>query len=92
MQERPYNVLFICTGNTARSILAEGLLRHFGRGRFNAYSAGSHPKGVVNPLTLKTLESLRLPTSGFRSKGWEEFARPTRRPGLRLHGLRPGRG
>ena len=76
MREKIYNVLFICTGNSARSVLAEALLQHFGRGRFNAYSAGSHPKGVVNPLTLRTLEALRLPTTGFRSKGWEEFARP----------------
>ena len=80
MEDRPYNVLFICTGNTARSILSEALLRHFGRGRFNAFSAGSHPKGLVNPLTLKTLETLRLPTTGFRSKGWDEFAQPDSPP------------
>lgn len=69
-----YNVLFICTGNSARSILAEGLLSHLGKGRFNAYSAGSHPKGEVNPLALRELRSLGIPTDGFRSKGWEEFA------------------
>jgi protein-tyrosine-phosphatase len=69
-----YNVLFICTGNTARSILAEGLLNHLGRGRFTAHSAGSHPKGVVNPFALSTLARLGLPAAGFRSKGWEEFA------------------
>ena len=80
MEDRPYNVLFICTGNTARSILSEALLQHFGRGRFNAFSAGSHPKGTVNPLTLKTLETLRLPTTGYRSKGWDEFAQPDSPP------------
>ena len=71
-----YNVLFICTGNSGRSILAEGLMNHLGRSRFKAWSAGSHPSGTVNPLALQTLEKLRLPTEGYRSKGWEEFARP----------------
>jgi protein-tyrosine-phosphatase len=73
---RPYNVLFICTGNSARSILAEGLLNHMARGRFNAYSAGSQPKGQVNPFALQELKHLGIPTDGFRSKSWEEFAAP----------------
>lgn len=72
--DRIYNVLFLCTGNTARSILAEGILRKDGAGRFNAFSAGSQPKGVVNPLALKTLDAFGYPASGFRSKSWEEFA------------------
>ncbi|WP_281806356.1 arsenate reductase ArsC, partial [Methylocystis echinoides] len=76
MTDRIYNVLFLCTGNTARSILAEGILRMEGAGRFNAFSAGSHPKGVVNPFALKTLETYDYPTDGLRSKSWEEFAGP----------------
>lgn len=76
MQDKIYNVLFICTGNSARSILAEGLLNHLGRGRFAAFSAGSHPRGEVNPLALQTLATLRLATQGYRSKSWEEFAQP----------------
>jgi arsenate reductase (thioredoxin) len=76
VNEKTYNVLFVCTGNSARSILAEALLNHMGRGRFKGWSAGSHPSGEVNPLTLQTLEKMRLPTEGYRSKGWEEFARP----------------
>ena len=74
MTERVYNVLFLCTGNTARSVLAEGILRKDGAGRFNAYSAGSQPKGVVNPYALKTLAEFVYPTDGFRSKSWDEFA------------------
>jgi arsenate reductase len=73
---RSYCVLFLCTGNSARSILAEVLLNHWGRGRFRAFSAGSYPKGVVHPLTLKLLRSLGLPSRGLRSKNWSEFARP----------------
>jgi protein-tyrosine-phosphatase len=76
MTDRIYNVLFLCTGNTARSILAEGILRKDGAGRFNAFSAGSHPKGVVNPLALKVLAALDYPADGFRSKAWDEFAVP----------------
>jgi arsenate reductase (thioredoxin) len=74
MDNKPYNVLFICTGNSARSIVAEGLLNDLGRGRFKAYSAGSHPKGTVHPMALKTLATNRIPTDGYRSKSWEEFA------------------
>jgi arsenate reductase (thioredoxin) len=74
MPDRIYNVLFICTGNSARSILAESILQKDGAGRFRAFSAGSQPKGDVNPLALKTLQAWDYPSEGFRSKSWEEFA------------------
>jgi arsenate reductase (thioredoxin) len=73
---RVYNVLFLCTGNSARSILAEVLIEHWGKGRFNGYSAGSFPKGAVHSLALEELERHDFPTSGLRSKSWNEFARP----------------
>ena len=76
MEPRIYNVLFLCTGDSARSILAEALLDHWGSGHFKGYSAGSFPKGAVHPLTVDLLERLRLPTGGLRSKSWDEFARP----------------
>ena len=76
MNDKVYNVLFICTHNSARSILAEGLLNSMGAGRFKAFSAGSHPSGTVNPYALKTLATMRVPTDGYRSKDWAEFAGP----------------
>jgi len=76
MNEPAYNVLFLCTGNSARSILAEGILRKDGAGRFNAFSAGSHPKGVVNPYALKTLAAYGYPVEGVRSKSWDDYAAP----------------
>jgi len=76
MNDKIYNVLFVCTGNSARSIIAEGLLNEMGGGRFRAWSAGSHPKGTVHPMALAVLAEHRIPTDGFRSKSWEEFAQP----------------
>jgi protein-tyrosine-phosphatase len=75
MADRPYNVLFLCTGNSARSIIAEAILNKLGAQNFRAYSAGSQPKAQVNPNTIQLLQSLGYDTSGFRSKSWEEFAK-----------------
>jgi arsenate reductase (thioredoxin) len=71
-----YNVLFLCTGNSARSIMAEAIVNHKGKPNFSAYSAGSHPAGAVRPEALRQLERARLPTTGLRSKAWDEFSRP----------------
>ena len=76
MSAQIYNVLFLCTGNSARSILAESLINHWGKGKFRGFSAGSHPKGAVHPIAIELLQRMSLPTEGLRSKSWDEFAAP----------------
>jgi arsenate reductase len=76
MTERPFNVLFLCTGNSARSILAESLVNHWGRGKFVGFSAGSSPKGTVHHIALELLKQMKMPAEGMRSKSWDEFAKP----------------
>jgi len=77
MADRVYNVLFLCTGNSARSIIGEVLMNHYGKGRFNAYSAGSHPKGAVHPVAIEILSGMGYPVEGLRSKNWNEFSLPS---------------
>jgi arsenate reductase (thioredoxin) len=76
MDDKPFNVLILCTGNSARSILGEALINHWGRGKFVGYSAGSSPKGTVHPIALELLRHMKMPTDGTRSKSWDEFATP----------------
>ena len=76
MSDRPYNVLFLCTGNSARSILGESLINHWGRGKFRGFSAGSFPKGQVHPMALDLLKRMNLPSENLGSKSWDEFAAP----------------
>jgi arsenate reductase (thioredoxin) len=76
MSDKPLNVLFLCTGNSARSILAEALVNHWGRGKFVGFSAGSSPKGQVHPIALELLKHMKMSTDGMRSKSWDEFAQP----------------
>lgn len=76
MASRPYHVLFLCTGNSARSILAEALMSQWGRGKFKGFSAGSHPRGQVHPIAIELLKRMNLPTEELRSKSWHEFAGP----------------
>lgn len=76
MSDRPFNVLILCTGNSARSIMGEALINHWGRGKFAGFSAGSSPKGQVHPIALELLKHMKMPTEGMRSKSWDEFARP----------------
>ena len=76
MTEQPFNVLFLCTGNSARSVLAESILNKIGNGRFKAFSAGSHPSGAINPHVLEFLEKRNFPTADLRSKSWNEFTAP----------------